>query len=182
MGGAKDLITNLLRMKPEDRFTAEQAALQIMAKQLTEDQLKQLRDVFQSLDVNQDGCLTIQEMRDGLARSNISDVPADLQQIMEHIDSDGSGEIEYNEFLAACLDRRLYMKEDVCWSAFRVFDRNGDGKISKEELRQVLHDSSVQEVAGTAAASIEVLMNDVDRNGDGEIDFQEFFAMMKEKN
>eukprot|EP00450_Noctiluca_scintillans_P000703 CAMPEP_0194482798 /NCGR_PEP_ID=MMETSP0253-20130528/4573_1 /TAXON_ID=2966 /ORGANISM="Noctiluca scintillans" /LENGTH=499 /DNA_ID=CAMNT_0039322359 /DNA_START=67 /DNA_END=1566 /DNA_ORIENTATION=- len=218
--GAKDLITNLLRMKPEDRFTAEQAltdpwirdhapqavtveleptfinklrhfqsanqlkqaALQIMAKQLTEDQLKQLRDVFQSLDVNQDGCLTIQEMRDGLARSNISDVPADLQQIMEHIDSDGSGEIEYNEFLAACLDRRLYMKEDVCWSAFRVFDRNGDGKISKEELRQVLHDSSVQEVAGTAAASIEMLMNDVDRNGDGEIDFQEFFAMMKEKH
>merc|ERR1712107_412423 len=73
-------------------------------------------------------------------------------------------------------------EEDVCWSAFRVFDRNVDGKISKEELRQVLHDSSVQEVAGTAAASIEVLMNDVDRNGDGEIDFQEFFAMMKEKN
>ena len=41
------------------------------------------------------------------------------------------------EPLGCRLRNRLYMKEDVCWSAFRVFDRNGDGKISKEELRQV---------------------------------------------
>ena len=30
------------------------------------------------------------------------------------------------------------MKEDVCWAAFRVFDRNGDGHISKDELKQAL--------------------------------------------
>ena len=28
------------------------------------------------------------------------------------------------------------MKEDVCWAAFRVFDRNGDGHISTQELKQ----------------------------------------------
>ena len=30
---------------------------------------------------------------------------------------------------------RAYIQEDVVWSAFRVFDRNGDGKISKQELK-----------------------------------------------
>merc|ERR1719374_369081 len=36
------------------------------------------------------------------------------------------------------MEKRLYIQEDVCWSAFRLFDRNGDGKISQEELAQVL--------------------------------------------
>ena len=88
---------------------------------------------------------------------------------MQGVDADGSGVIDYTEFLAATLDRQsrcvhacitvlllfnLFerwashilatfarqqnMKEDVCWAAFRVFDRNGDGHISKDELKQAL--------------------------------------------
>jgi len=69
------------------------------------------------------------------------------------------------------------MQEDVCWAAFRIFDLDGNGKISQEELQQVLHNGNVEQALG--AEAIVELMKECDENGDGEIDFQEFMAMMR---
>merc|ERR1712093_803635 len=101
----------------------------------------------------------------------------DMEQILRDIDSDGSGTIDYTEFLAATMDKKLYIKEDVCWSAFRVFDRDGSGKISKEELAAVLGSDDVKDVVN--AEKIASMIQEVDTDGDGEIDFEEFMAMMK---
>merc|ERR1712232_549616 len=140
--------------------------LHIIANQLNEDQIKALRETFMSLDGNGDGKLTVNEMKEGIQKAGLKEIPPDLQQIMEDVDSDGSGVIDYTEFLAATLDKRVYMKEDVCWSAFRVFDRNGDGKISKEELRQVLNDDGVADIAKQNIAEI---IKEIDKDGDGEV-------------
>lgn len=155
----------------------KKAALQIIAGQLQEDEIKRLRDTFMQLDGNGDGCLTFVEMKEGLRKSGLKDIPPDLQTIMDDIDSDGSGVIDYTEFLAATIDHQSYLQENVCWSAFRLFDKNGDGKISQEELRSVLNDGDVQTVAG--AEAITKMMSEIDGNGDGFIDFEEFMAMMR---
>merc|ERR1712176_633128 len=136
-----------------------------MGNQLNEEQIKALRDTFMQLDGNGDGKLTVNEMKEGIQKAGLKDIPADLQQIMADIDSDGSGQIDYTEFLAATLDKRLYLQEDVCWSAFRLFDRNGDGKISGDELKHVLHSDDVADIAG--AEAIANLLKEVDNNGDG---------------
>merc|ERR1719420_1479184 len=169
------LVDNLRSFRSAHKL--KKAALHIIAGQLDEGQIKSLRDTFMALDGNGDGLLTPAEMRDGLAKAGLKDIPPDLQQIMEEVDSDGSGVIDYTEFLAATLDKKSYMQEDVCWSAFRVFDRNGDGKISKEELEAVLGSGNVEEAMG--ANAIKELMKEVDANGDGEIDFNEFMQMMR---
>merc|ERR1711904_481889 len=101
--------------------------------------------MFFSIDTDHSGTLTVDEMRQAMIKSGMTEVPADLQEIMKDVDSDGSGVIDYTEFLAATLDKRTYLQQEVCWSAFRVFDRNGDGKISAEELKEVLNDDSVQD-------------------------------------
>jgi len=155
----------------------KKAALHIIAGQLNDEQIKGLRDTFMSLDDNGDGLLSAKEMKEGLAKAGLKEIPADLAQIMEDIDSDGSGVIDYTEFLAAALDKRLYVQEDVCWSAFRVFDRNGDGQISQEELKAVLSNDEVCDIVG--AKAIAELMKEVDTSGDGLIDFQEFMVMMR---
>jgi len=169
------LVDNLRGFRSQNKL--KKAALHIIAGQLGESQIKALRETFMALDENGDGLLTPNEMKEGLAKAGLKEIPPDLQQIMEEVDADGSGVIDYTEFLAATLDRKAYIQEDVCWSAFRVFDRNGDGKISQAEIEQVLGSGDVEEAMG--AQAVAELMKEVDANGDGEIDFQEFMQMMK---
>merc|ERR1712039_186760 len=164
--GAKlqdNFVDNLRGFRSQNKL--KKAALHIIANQLNEDQIKALRDVFMQLDGNGDGKLTVNEMKEGIQKAGLKEIPPDLQQIMEDVDSDGSGVIDYTEFLAATLDKKVYLKEDVCWSAFRVFDRNGDGKISPDELKAVLGDDEVTNVVGQDV--IKSLMTEVDNNGDG---------------
>lgn len=153
------------------------AAMRTIAWGLDDNEMKALRETFVALDTDSNGILTIAEVRDGLAKAGLKEIPADLQQMMEGIDADCSGAIDYTEFCAALLDRKTYMQEDICWAAFRVFDKNGDGKISQAEIQEVLANGTVQEAMG--ADAIKSLMVDVDTNGDGEIDFEEFMEMMR---
>merc|ERR1719265_1855112 len=135
------LVDNLRGFRSQNKL--KKAALHVIATQLGEGQIKALRDTFMALDENGDGLLTVNEMKQGLANAGLKEIPPDLQQIMEEVDSDGSGVIDYTEFLAATLDKKVYMAEDVCWQAFRIFDRNGDGKICKKEIGAVLNDEGV---------------------------------------
>jgi len=173
-----NFVDNLRGFRSQNKL--KKAALHIIAGQLNEDQIKALRETFMALDGNGDGLLTAAEMKEGLAKAGLKDIPIDLQQILEDVDSDGSGVIDYTEFLAATLDKRAYLQEDVCWSAFRLFDKNGDGKISPEELKSVLDNDEVQNLAG--AQAIAELMKEIDNNGDGVIDFQEFRHMLAGDN
>jgi calcium-dependent protein kinase len=169
-------VDNLRGFRSQNKL--KKAALQIIAGQLNENEIKNLRETFQALDHNGDGFLTAIEMRDGLSKAGLKEVPADLQAILEDVDADGSGVIDYTEFLAATLDKKLYLQEQQCWSAFRVFDRNGDGKISLDELKYVLQTGDVTDAFGKGQ-DMEALLKEVDTSGDGEIDFQEFMAMMR---
>jgi len=154
----------------------KKAALHVIAGQLSESEIKKLRDIFISMDKNGDGSITISELKQAIEKSGLKEIPADLQQILEGIDSDGSGQIDYTEFLAATLDKKAYEKEEVLWSAFRVFDANNDGNISKDELEKVL--CSTNASADERKEIAEVLKGN-DTDGDGQISFEEFAAMMK---
>jgi len=167
------LVDNLKGFRSQNKL--KKAALHVIASQLGESQIKALREIFMHLDHNGDGLLTAAEMKEGLSKAGLREIPDDLQAILEEVDSDGSGVIDYTEFLAATLDKQVYMKEDVCWQAFRIFDRNGDGKIDKAEINNVLNDDAV---AGAADRDMAEIMKDIDKNGDGEIDFSEFMEMM----
>merc|ERR1712185_662722 len=101
---------------------------------------------------------------------------------MQDVDSDGSGQIDYTEFLAATLDKKIYLQQRVCWSAFRVFDKDCDGKISKEELGLVLLNPSVGQVMHKTENALADIMKEVDANGDGYIDFEEFMLMMSKNS
>merc|ERR1711920_180152 len=139
--------------------------------------IKSLCETFLSMDINGDGVITLDELKAGLPQAGIMEIPEDLKEIMEGIDADGSGVIDYSEFLAATIERRQYIQEDVCWTAFRVFDMNGDGKITSNELRTVLNNGNVNSVLDINATA--AVLKEVDRNGDGAIDFKEFMGMIR---
>mmetsp|Transcript_41600 Transcript_41600/g.75428 ORF Transcript_41600/g.75428 Transcript_41600/m.75428 type:complete len:511 (-) Transcript_41600:78-1610(-) len=167
-----------------DRFRGFQAknklvktALRMIAWRMDDGEIRTLRETFVALDANGDGILTVSELKEGLEKAGLREIPPDLQALMEGVDEDGSGAIDYTEFIAAMLKRKTYVQEDMCWAAFRVFDKNGDGKITASEISAVLSSGSIEDAMGKEA--VENMMKEVDTNGDGEIDFEEFMAMMR---
>jgi len=172
-------LENLRSFRSQNKL--KKAALQVIASQLNEIQIKALRDIFMALDDNSDGLLTATETGEGLEKAKPKDIPADLQQILQDVDSDGSGVIDYTEFLAATLDKCMFAERDVCWAAFRVFDIDGDGVITKEELKKVLQgDENMAQLLG--GKSVEEVIKEIDKDGDGQINFDEFLKMMKADN
>jgi len=153
----------------------KKVALTVVAQQMKDDDIESLQNTFRSLDQNGDGMLSPEEIREGMTKQGMK-VPKALEDLIKSVDMNGSGTIDYTEFLAASLDKKLYMQRDVCWNAFRIFDLDGDGKITREELSKVLNGNSVKTTLG--AGKIESLIREVDQDGDGEIDFEEFVAMM----
>jgi len=155
----------------------KKASLQIIASRLKESDIAQLKAFFMSLDANNDGVVNFQELQDGISKFGMQDVPGQIEELMEEIDVDQSGQIDYTEFLAAALDKKYVMEERVCWAAFQVFDHDGSGTISRNELQQVLHNTQVEALMGSSA--IEKVLQDVDSDSDGTIDFGEFMQMMR---
>jgi len=167
-------IANMRQFRAANRL--KRAALHTIAQQLDDSHLRGLRELFVSLDRDGDGSLTAAELQEGFLKAGLEHVPSDLIELMEGMDSDGSGRIDYTEFLAAAMDKRMYITEEFCWMAFRVFDISGTGRISKEELAQVLMPDETDAMADRMAGEI---MKQIDTMGDGVIDFPEFFAMMR---
>ncbi|CEM16024.1 unnamed protein product [Vitrella brassicaformis CCMP3155] len=155
----------------------KKAALQVIASQCSGDKIQDLQLVFQNLDKNNDGSITLQEFREGLNKTGMARYFPDREKILKSIDWDGSGVIDYTEFVAAALDHKICVQEEVLLQAFRVFDVDGDGVITAAELRKVLMTDSVKAAWGTEP--IEDFLKDVDTNHDGKIDFDEFNQMMK---
>lgn len=172
-------LDNLRHFRSQNKL--KKAALRIIASELTDPQIKELRNIFMSLDENGDGFLTSVELKEGLLKSGITKMPDDFQSIIDGIDSDGSGVIDYSEFIAASIDKKLYTEEEICWQAFKVFDLDGNGKITKEEMLQILmkDQGDLQAVAKAAMNEIIEMMKEIDSDGDGDVDFQEFMAMMR---
>ena len=52
------------------------------------------------------------------------------------MDANRSGAVDYCEFIAATLAAEQYTREDVCWNAFGVFDRDRSGSISRKEMEE----------------------------------------------
>merc|ERR1712014_419813 len=111
-------------------------------------------------------------------RAGLSCAPKEFEAMVDGLDGDGSGYIDYSEFLAATLDRRTLLTEDVCLSAFSIFDLNNDGRITLEEVKEVLSIDAASEAACLETAAC--IIQELDKNGDGSVDFQEFMTMMRE--
>jgi Ca2+-binding EF-hand superfamily protein len=61
-----------------------------------------------------------------------------VEDVFDSIDSDGSQEIEYTEWLAAAMGESTARSEAAMLAAFRVFDTNNDGKIDGEDFAKVM--------------------------------------------
>jgi calcium-dependent protein kinase len=149
-----------------------QICMTFVATQLNDSEVSYLREVFETLDENGDGCLSKEELTKGMQATHLTQ--DDIEHLME-LDSDGSGEIDWTEFLAAAIDMQKIRKKEVIENTFRRFDVNGDGEITAAELAEVLASDDAHAIS---AEKIKELMDEADADHNGSISYEEFENMM----
>merc|ERR1719333_1396806 len=137
-----------------------------------------IKAAFKRLDVNGDGQICRDELRNGMRLSD-----GDLDIVFALADLDGDGEISLGEFVrvmspltATALARfrnTFTVIEDVV-SAFRIIDSNNDGALSKSELESGMNSFGKK----FTQVEIDSVFSLADVNADGEINYSEFVSVM----
>uniref|UniRef100_M0ZZD4 EF-hand domain-containing protein n=2 Tax=Solanum TaxID=4107 RepID=M0ZZD4_SOLTU len=68
-------------------------------------------------------------------------------------------------------------REEHLYTAFQYFDKDHSGYISREELEQALREFGMDD-----ENDLREIINEVDTDHDGRINYDEFVAMMKKGN
>ncbi|GMH35173.1 hypothetical protein BSKO_03041 [Bryopsis sp. KO-2023] len=152
----------------------QQVTRKVISEHLPLESLEGLKNMFQALDVDRDGTITMDEIKQEMQSQKAAFRPEELESILKAADVDGNGEINIEEFLAATVNAVDLMKEENLLMAFEHFDQDGSGYISREELKVVLK----EQFPGVFTENIDQLIAEIDKDNDGQIDYEEFKGMM----
>ncbi|KFZ63495.1 Calmodulin, striated muscle, partial [Antrostomus carolinensis] len=110
-----------------------------MAERLSEEKIAEFKEAFSLFDRDGDGCITTKELGTVMRSLGQNPTEAELQDMVGEVDADGSGTIDFPEFLSLMARKmRDTDSEEEIREAFRVFDKDGNGYISAAELRHVM--------------------------------------------
>jgi len=149
---------------------------------------QEVQAAFQKFDINKDGMISCDELKNGLNASGLRLNDQEVQTIFAMADIDGDGEISMNEFAillgcsagaqpqqaAAKSSGSIQFKSiDELKSAFKRFDVNSDGHLDRNEFKQL-----VSACGGGSDLEVDALFKKGDSDGDGKIDYQELIKLM----
>merc|ERR1711966_425021 len=163
---AQDALSNLKSFKVDSSM--KQATFAFIASQLLSKQERDgLAKVFKAFDKNGDGKLSYEEVKDGYL-DHYGKVMSDeeVHAMFDSVDTDKSGFIDYSEFVVAAMAESQLTSNDKLQAAFKMFDKDGSGIISGDEIREVLSFGGTSQMS---KEQIDTIIKQVDENGDGEI-------------
>ncbi len=159
----------------------------IVTQLLSKKERDELQQTFMALDKNADGKLSREELIEGYTTiyGNIERANKEVEIIMDKVDVDHNGYIDYSgmwslilitriiEFLIASTNKKKLLSRENLSRAFQLFDKDGSGTISAEEIKQILG------IGKRFAEDVWLkVIGEVDQNSDGQISFEEFERMM----
>ena len=168
-----DIITNLNKFK--SIVTLQKATLAFLANQISINQeIKKLKDEFDKIDKNKDGEISKEELIICLEEIYPSvEAIQRANQIFSEIDFNNDGSISFSEFLTVNMKKEQLLNEDMLTKAFKLFDLDGNGYITINELKETMP------LKITSNQQWIDLIKDVDQDGDCQISFKEFKEMME---
>ena len=146
-----------------------------MTNKMTKEQIAEFKEAFSVFDKNGDGAITREELGTVMRSLGQNPTEADLQDIINEVDADRDGTINFREFLTMMgLKMDEANREAELQEAFRLFDKDSNGLISAEELRHVMKNLGENLTDG----DIGEMMREADTDGDGQINYDEFVKVM----
>ncbi|XP_071079016.1 uncharacterized protein [Haliotis cracherodii] len=130
---------------------------------------------FRLFDKDGDGTIDAKEL--GTVMRSLGQNPNDeeLQEILEEVDADGNGYIDFEEFLGM-MAKKMQSRdsEEEIKEAFKVFDKESKGYLTSDELRHIMTTMGEK----LTHEDVDDMIREADLDGDGKIDYLEFSKML----
>ncbi|KAH7421254.1 hypothetical protein KP509_13G048100 [Ceratopteris richardii] len=146
-------------------------------KLLTNQQISDLKEIFEKFDLDGDGSLTEQELGALLCALGLNPSAEQVTVILHNLDKNNNGFVEFSEFLEVIspnITSEMAYNQEELLMLFRKFDTDGNGFISAVELVHSMarlgHILSQKELMD--------MIHEADTDGDGQISFIEFVTAM----
>ncbi|CCI10237.1 hypothetical protein ABG067_006816 [Albugo candida] len=142
---------------------------------ITQDEIEEIREAFNLFDTDGSGTIDPKELKSAMQSLGFEAKNQIIYQMVADIDKDGSGNIDFDEFLdmmtAKMSDKNT--REDI-QKVFTLFDDDQTGKITLRNLKRV-----ARELGETMSdAELLEMIERADTDQDGEIKPDEFYAIM----
>ena len=167
------IISNLIKFRTT--LGLQKATVSFLANQISiNEEIKKLKEEFDKIDVDKDGEIS----KDELIKCLESIYPSQeaklrANAIFKEIDFNNDGSINFSEFLTVNIQKEKLLNEETLDKAFRMFDLDGNGYITIDELKKTMP------LEITTKAGWRNLVSEVDKDGDYQISFREFKEMME---
>ncbi|KZO96455.1 EF-hand [Calocera viscosa TUFC12733] len=143
--------------------------------ELTDEQKQEIKEAFELFDTDKDGAVDYHELKVAMRALGFDMKKAEVLKILRDNDSDGSGAMRYEDFVRVMTERILARDPlDEIRRAFKLFDDDGTGKISLRNLRRVAKELG----ENLDDDELQAMIEEFDLDQDGEINEQEFLAIM----
>ncbi|XP_039559406.1 calcium-binding protein 4 isoform X2 [Passer montanus] len=152
-------------------------------RELSPEELDELLDAFKEFDTDQDGYISYKDL--GACMRTLGYMPTEMEliEISQHIKMRMGGRVDFEDFVQMMGPK---LREETAHMvgvrelkiAFREFDMNGDGEISTAEMREAIAALLGEQLK---AQEVDEILQDVDLNGDGHVDFDEFVMMLSSR-
>ena len=143
---------------------------------LTEYQIAEYKEAFQIFDKHGEGAISSKELGTIMRSLGLNPSDEDLKEIIDSFDNEKNNNlIDFNSFLVIMAKRKNDIdKEEDLLDAFRVFDKENNGKISARELRYVMMSSGED----LNENDIEEMIREASTENDDFIDYYKFVKLM----
>ncbi|XP_042400121.1 calmodulin-like isoform X1 [Zingiber officinale] len=142
----------------------------------TDGQMVEFHETFCLFDRDGDGCISLGELSTIINSLGLRPTKDELQEMISEVDADGSGAIEFEEFLNLMVRKMKESdSEEELKEAFKVFDKDQNGFISKNELKNVMMSLGEK----LTDEEVDQMIKEADLDGDGQVNYEEFVKMMK---
>jgi Ca2+-binding EF-hand superfamily protein len=92
-----------------DAHSLKKTTLLYLAQKLPERYLADLRGAFISIDTNGDGRIEEKEFCQALVRVGADFTTEEVLELMDALDTNHNGYVDYSEFLAGCMRSKIYL-------------------------------------------------------------------------
>merc|ERR1712162_39679 len=146
---------------------------------LTPQQITEIREAFDLFDTDGSGAIDAKELKVAMRALGFEPKKDEIRKMISDIDKDGDGTIDFDEFMMMMTAKMAEKdsREEIV-KAFRLFDDDQTGKITFKNLKRV-----AKELGETMTdEELQEMVDEADRDGDGEVNEEEFLRIMKKTN